>query len=71
MKVDTEYAMAKFDTALAVSGKQAAGAGEMGLTRTELRALERKGLIERLRTETRKWKDITGSIKYVYRKVSR
>lgn len=68
MKPDLEYSIAKFNTALAVSGKQYAKAGEAGLTRSDLRLLERRGLVERMRTEHRKWKDITGTIQYVYRR---
>ena len=69
MKTDLVYLTAKLDTALLVSGKQTVVNGEGGLTRTELRLLERRGIVERLRTEHRKWKDITGSIQYTYRRV--
>jgi hypothetical protein len=69
MKIDMEYIKAKLNVALLISGKQSVVNGEGGLTRTELRALERAGVVEKLRTETRKWKDITGTIQYSYRKV--
>ena len=41
--------------------------GDGGLTRNELRALEQHGILERMRTASRKWLDTTGSVEYVYR----
>ncbi len=63
-------ALVKLDRWTAEHGMgKAVGNGEGGLSRTELRALERAGYVERLRTESRKWHDATGSIRYVYRRV--
>jgi len=41
--------------------------GDAGMTRQELRALEKHGIVERMRTATRKWSDTTGTIVFVYR----
>lgn len=65
--VDTAYA--KMVLAFDETGKTAIKAGDGELTRNELRALERKGYLERLRTEKRKWADVNPTTQYVYRRV--
>jgi hypothetical protein len=58
----------KLNRAFSQIGTDTIKTGDGGLTRKELRMLERHGHIERFRTEARKWKDITGTIQYVYRR---
>jgi L-rhamnose isomerase len=53
--------------AFATMGTKFIHQGDAGMTRNELRALERHGIVERMRTATRKWSDTTGTIEYVYR----
>jgi len=68
-KVVTETAYTKMILAFDETQKTTIKAGDGGLTRNELRLLERKGFLERLRTEKRKWADVTPSLQYVYRRV--
>jgi len=67
-KVVTETAYTKMILAFDETQKTTIKAGDGGLTRNELRLLERKGFLERLRTEKRKWADVTPSLQYVYRR---
>lgn len=67
-KAVTETAYTKMIIAFDENQKTTIKAGDGGLTRNELRLLERKGLLERLRTEKRKWSDVTPSVQYVYRR---
>ena len=51
-----------------VEGRKTFKVGDFGLTRTELRLLERRGYLERLRTVKRKWSDVTPTEQFVYRR---
>lgn len=63
---NTPELMAKFEAAFV--GKKNILAGD-GLSRAELRKLERMGLVERLGTYKRtKWVGISGAIQYAWRK---
>jgi hypothetical protein len=67
-KVVTATAYTKMIIAFDEVQKTTIKAGDGGLTRNELRLLEREGFLERLRTEKRKWADVTPSLQYVYRR---
>lgn len=63
---NTPELMEKFKQAF--EGKKTVLAGE-GLSRAELRKLERLGLVERLGMYKRsKWVGVSGSIQYIWRK---
>ena len=68
-KTSSDTAYTKMILAFDQTGKTTIKAGDNGLTRNELRLLERKGFLESLRTEKRKWTDVNPSLQYVYRRV--
>jgi len=63
----TDELILKVQQAFQIMGTKFIHNGDAGMTRNELRALDRKGIVERMRTATKKWADTTGTIEYVYR----
>lgn len=63
----TQALIEKARKVFTTSGKSSVVAGE-GLSRQELRALERKGLVERLPTfDKKKWREVSPTKRYIWR----